>query len=86
MFPEDFYDAFYFTAGTQNISHDTYYESLDMQQREDWALQKTSSVLVNLTALGDGIVREAKTTKFNSKVHVGCQLHSLMWPFAERGV
>lgn len=72
-FPHVFYDSFYFTTGTP----------MDTTGSEErvWA------VMNNGLALAQEMLGKAQTgTKFNEKVHIGCQQHVLLWPSEDRGV
>ena len=68
--PESYYDAFYMTAGTPQ----------NLKQPEERVL----SVLMIQQALADDMLKE--TGHFNSKVHLGCQQHVLLWPDKSKGV
>ena len=83
--PEIYYDAFYFTAGTP--LNDVPIEDIeDEHERLAASQQKVLDVVHNQTQLSDMLLKEARTVKFNHKVHVGCQQHVLLWPSKEKGV
>jgi len=75
-----YYDAFYFTALTQltapevtgNISIDVLTTNL-----------RTEYVLAHYRQLANNVLRSGI---FNTKTHVGCQLHTLLWPTEDKGV
>ncbi len=71
--PISFYDAFYFTAGTMmGLSS---------------PLERTAKVLQLQQALAHQMLSATQTgTKFNDRVHIGCQQHVLLWPEEDKGV
>lgn len=80
--PEQLYDAFYFTAGTPIPDPDIYV--LDNSGRDALATARTMEVLANQNALATSMLKDA--ARFNSKVHLGCQQHVLLWPNENKGV
>lgn len=72
--PEDWYDSFYFTAGSP-----TFYENKPGDAR---VLEITD----NYRYLSEQILKLASKHEFHEKVHVGAQLHCLIWPETDKGV
>ncbi len=71
--PPVMYDAFYFTAGTM----------MDVET----PLERIAKVLQLEKALAHQMLSATQTgTKFNDRVHIGCQKHVLLWPEEEKGV
>ncbi len=71
--PVEFYDSFYFTAGTP----------IEFTGPEE----RTAAVLQNEQALAQMMLGAAQGGEFfTEKVHIGCQQHVLLWPEADRGV
>ncbi len=75
VIPQDFYDAFYFTAGT--VLEDPVGRKLP-------PFDKQVNVMQNETALAELMLRCG--VRFNDKVRLGCQQHVLLWPDKEKGV
>jgi len=80
--PSHYYEAFYFTAQTPLTFLDTdagaTYASPEM---------KLQGVLEQQRRLaGEILTRACQGTNFNSKVHIGCQGHVLLWPEHDKGV
>ncbi len=72
--PQWSYDSFYFTAGTPPFE--------DAQPN----VERILDVVHNETQLAGLLLKEVESTKFNDKVHLGCQQHVLLWPDKEKGV
>ncbi len=70
--PYVFYDSFYFTAGTP----------LETKS----PLRRQLSVITLQQQVADFMLKNAAFTKFNEKVHLGCQQHVLLWPGETKGV
>ncbi len=70
--PAKFYDAFYFTAGTDLIT--------------EGAFDRVEKVLTTQLGIATEMLKNEAQTTFNDKVHLGCQQHVLLWPEEEKGV
>lgn len=71
--PPSLYDAFYFTAGTP---------SPDRTPEE-----KVNGALSNQTAIAEHLLEHVRNVApVNEKVHVGHQMHVIMWPGKDKGV
>lgn len=75
VIPRNYYDAFYFTAGTVLE---------DPRGRKLPPFDKTMGVIQNESALAKLMLKCA--TPFNDKVRLGCQQHVLLWPDKDKGV
>jgi len=83
MLPTHCYDSFYFTAGTILM------KDLDVPEDSPEGYDKTmsaSAVVCNFRALANMVLNYQSSAQFNSKVHIGCQQHALLWPGIEKGV
>lgn len=70
--PDYCYDAFYITAGTPINAESPFARQLAIIQNEQ--------------AIAAQILQAAQTMCFNEKVHLGCQVHALLWPDQDKGV
>jgi len=80
------YDAFYFTAGTEMFLDQPPLDTKNIGAVQKRAWEKLNTVLNCQKAVAESLLAEAQITKFNDKVHVGCQQHVLMWPDKGKGV
>ena len=78
--PARYYEAFYFTAGTPQ-----YTEEEEFAEGEK-AFKRIEDVLQIQQSLAWDMLRATEQTRFNEKVHLGCQQHVLLWPDKEKGV
>ena len=78
LIPPTYYDAFYFTAGTPMLEHRAGYKMSP--------LEKTAGVIQNEQAIAEMLLRKSRSVRFNEKVHIGCQIHVLLWPDKDKGV
>lgn len=72
--PINLYDAFFFTAGTPLVSTNP--------------MTRTALVLESFQLVTQKLLHAAREREinFNSKTHVGCQQHVLLWPTEDKGV
>ncbi len=82
--PEQYYDAFYFTAGTPLLEKPK--QALSEEDKDAVATARTVMVMENQHALAELILKGAHELRFNHKVHIGCQQHVLLWPTEDKGV
>ena len=82
--PEACYDAFYFTAGTPLMDKDQYLKHDGEMETELMATDKLNEVLRTQRDLAHSMLKGE--SQFNSKVHLGCQQHVLLWPQEDKGV
>jgi 7-carboxy-7-deazaguanine synthase len=69
--PPLLYDAFYFTAGTDINAASPFERQVGIIQTEQWLSAQMLS---------------HHPERFNEKVHLGCQVHALLWPDKDKGV
>lgn len=77
--PMSYYDAFYFTAGTE-------LEKDPLLTDEENAAKKAFGVLHKQNEIAEMLIKTARTIRFNEKTHLGCQQHVLLWPDKDKGV
>ncbi len=80
--PEYFYDSFYFTAGT-SLSPTVPKDAQEVKQK---AFMRIENILNCQQSIAEALLVDVQVTKFNNKVHVGCQQHVLLWPHKDKGV
>jgi 7-carboxy-7-deazaguanine synthase len=78
------YDAFYFTAGTPMFGDEE--DEMDEHDSGVRAAEKTLAVLESQKELAASLIDASMATRFNDKVHMGCQQHVLLWPDKHKGV
>lgn len=76
-----YYDAFYFTAGTYEMRQTD--NPIDVRFAGDQRRIRISSSMAELAEKIIDLQKEYDC--FADKVHVGAQLHAMMWPTIERG-
>ncbi len=70
------YDAFYFMAGTEQLTFNGSYTGSI----------RALNTLSGYTALANYLMSERPDVHFNEKTFVGCQQHVLLWPNETKGV
>lgn len=81
--PKHYYDSFYITAGTI-LTKDVLPDVEEGSPEGYEYTLKATYVLRNFRAIADMMLSSG--IEFNSKVHLGCQQHVLLWPWQEKGV